>query len=83
MVDPFASDFTPRILSRLQRGDHVMEARLIPHAQHVSIVILVDGRGALQRDSTTRPAVGRRAASAPRRRRSLTATTGLVGATIV
>jgi hypothetical protein len=48
MVDPFASDFTPRILSRLQRGDHVMEARLIPHAQHVSIVILVDGRGALQ-----------------------------------
>jgi hypothetical protein len=45
MVDPFASDLTPGILWRLPRGEHVMEARLIPHAQHVSIIILVDGRG--------------------------------------
>ena len=36
------TDYTPRILWRLQRGEHVMEARLMPHAQYVAFVILVD-----------------------------------------
>ena len=36
-------DYSPRILWRLQRGEHVMEARLMPHAQYVAGVILVDG----------------------------------------
>jgi hypothetical protein len=44
MADPFASDYTPRTIWRLQRGEHVMEARLMPHAQHVAVVILVDGQ---------------------------------------
>jgi hypothetical protein len=37
-------DYSPRILWRLQRGEHVMEARLMPHAQHVAVVILVHGQ---------------------------------------
>ena len=45
MADPFASDYSPRMLWRLQCSEHVMKARLIPHAQHISVVILVDGRG--------------------------------------
>jgi hypothetical protein len=45
MADSLASDYTPRILWRLQRGEHVMEARLMPHAQYVAVVILVDGQG--------------------------------------
>jgi len=45
MADPFASDYSPRILWRLRRAEHVMEARLMPHAHYVAVVILVDGRG--------------------------------------
>jgi len=59
-------DYTPRTLWRLQRGEHVMEARLMPHAQHVAVVILVDGTGASRkrlRAPNRRRAVGRRAAS--------------------
>jgi hypothetical protein len=41
ILDP---DYTPRTLWHLQRGEHVMEARLVPHAQHVAGVILVDGQ---------------------------------------
>ncbi len=44
MADPFASDYTPRILWRLQRGEHIMEARLMPHAQYIAVVILVNGQ---------------------------------------
>jgi glycine cleavage system regulatory protein len=41
----FDSDYSPRTLRHtLQRGEHVMDARLMPHAQHVAVVILVDGR---------------------------------------
>jgi hypothetical protein len=28
----------------LQRGEHVMEACLMPHAQYIAVVILVSGR---------------------------------------
>jgi hypothetical protein len=38
------TDYSPRILWRLQRGEHVMEARLVPHAQYVAAVILVNGQ---------------------------------------
>jgi hypothetical protein len=37
-------DYSPRILWRLRRGEHVMEARLMPHAQYVAVVILVNGQ---------------------------------------
>ena len=37
-------DYTPRTLWRLQRGEHIMEARLMPHAQHIAVVILVNGQ---------------------------------------
>ena len=30
MADPFAADYTPRTIWRLQRGEHVMEARGLP-----------------------------------------------------
>jgi hypothetical protein len=35
-------DYSPRILWRLQRGEHIMEAGLMPHAQYVAVVILVN-----------------------------------------
>jgi hypothetical protein len=35
-------DYSPRTLWHLQSGEHVMEARLMPHAQHVAVVILVE-----------------------------------------
>ncbi len=44
MADLFAADYTPRTIWRLQRGEHVMEARLMPHAQYLAVVILVDGQ---------------------------------------
>jgi hypothetical protein len=37
-------DYSPRIVWRLERNGHVMEARLMPHAQHVAVVILLDGQ---------------------------------------
>ena len=39
-----AQRFEPRTLWRLERGEHQMEARLMPHAQYIAVVILVDGR---------------------------------------
>jgi hypothetical protein len=44
MADPFASDYSPRTLWRLERGEHVMEARLMPHAQYLTVVMLVNGQ---------------------------------------
>ena len=41
----FDIDYSPRTLWRLEHREHHMEARLIPHAQYVAVVILVDGRG--------------------------------------
>ena len=58
-------DYTPRILWRLQRGEHVMEARLMPPAQHVAVVILLNGqlRAAQAFEAPDRrPALVRRAA---------------------
>jgi hypothetical protein len=46
---------TPRILWRLERNGHVMEARLMPHAQYVAAVILVDGQVRAAQRSSTRP----------------------------
>ena len=37
-------DYTPRVLWRLQHKGHQMEARLMPHAQYVAVVILVNGQ---------------------------------------
>jgi hypothetical protein len=35
--------YSPRVLAP-ERGEHVMEARLMPHAQYVAVAILVDGQ---------------------------------------
>jgi hypothetical protein len=48
-------DYSPRILRRLQRGEYVMEARLMPHAQYVAVVILVDGHARAAGPSSTKP----------------------------
>ena len=37
-------DYTPRVLWRVQHKGHQMEARLMPHAQYIAVVILVDGQ---------------------------------------
>jgi hypothetical protein len=44
MADPFVVDYSPRTLWRLQRGEHVMEARLMPHAEYIAVVIIVNGQ---------------------------------------
>jgi hypothetical protein len=75
-LSSFGSTTSPRTLWRLQRGEHVMEARFMPHAQYIAVVILVDGQGASRtvvRAPDRRPALGRRAASDQRSRRSVTA----------
>jgi hypothetical protein len=43
-MSSFEIDYSPRILWRLQRGEHVMEAWLMPHARYIAVVILVDER---------------------------------------
>jgi hypothetical protein len=42
-------DYSPRILWR-RPGEHVMEARLMPHAQHIVVVILVNGQARAAKD---------------------------------
>jgi hypothetical protein len=43
-VSSLEIDYTPRVLWSLQHKGHQMEARLMPHAQYVAVVILVDGQ---------------------------------------
>jgi hypothetical protein len=37
-------DYTPRVLWRLEHNGQQMEARLLPHAHDIAVVILVDGQ---------------------------------------
>ena len=48
-------DYSPRTLWGLQRGEHLMEARLMPHAQSIAVVILVDGHLRAAQAFDTRP----------------------------
>jgi hypothetical protein len=58
-------DYTPRVLWRLEHKGHQMEARLMPHAQYVAVVMLVNGqvRAAEAFEHQTDPELGRRAAA--------------------
>jgi hypothetical protein len=69
-------DYSPRILWRLQRGEHVMEARLMPHAQYIAIVILVNGQARAAKafeHQTEALRLGRKSSDWKRRRHSVTA----------
>jgi hypothetical protein len=40
----FSSDYSPKTLWRLERDGYTVECRLLPRAQHVGVLIRVNGR---------------------------------------
>ena len=50
LMSSLEPDYTPRVLRCLQHEGHQMEARLMPHAQYVAVVIVLDGQACVVKD---------------------------------